>query len=221
VALAKGLYFTSCLTQCVHLSATKILTAGTDAHAVTWPFPETANGLPAESPSAVSELTWHHPAKIHQNSSKVMVSQTLNNGTTLVVSGGDDGSLAFLLVRSASSLQASPTTSYASSPILVNRTHASAVTACALYQRGSQSRLLTSGNDEWVRHWEITLQDTEQKDEKSSLPVTRDALKIRRLGKIKTNVADVSSMVVLNTGDGTDCARVLICGVGMEVIRVD
>lgn len=197
------------------------MTAGTDGHAVTWPLPDKTHGLSAESPDTISKLTWNNPAKIHQNSSKVMVSESLDNDTTLVVSGGDDGSLAFLLMRSSPSLTASPTTSYASPPILVNRTHASAVTACALYRRGSHITLFTSGNDEWVRQWEITLQDPDAKGESSSRPVTEDALKIRRLGKIKTSVADVSSMAVLDTGDGTTGARILICGVGMEIIRVE
>lgn len=180
-----------------------------------------ANGLSAESENVISKLAWNHPAKIHQNSSKVMVSQSLDDNITLVVSGGDDGSLAFLLMRSSTSLTTSPTTSYASPPTLVNRTHASAVTACALYRRGSRITLLTSGNDEWVRQWEITVQNPDAKGESSSRPVTEDALKIRRLGKVKTSVADVSSMAVLDTGHGTTCARILICGVGMEVIRVE
>lgn len=221
VPLAKGLYFTSCLTQCIHLSGTTILTAGTDGHAVTWPLPEKAYGLSTESQNVISKLMWNHPAKIHQNSSKVMVSQSLDNDTTLVVSGGDDGSLAFLLMRSSPSLTTSPTTSYASPPILINRTHASAVTACALYRHESHITLLTSGNDEWVRQWEITLQNPDTKGEDSSQPVTEDVMKVRRLGKVKTSVADVSSMSVLDTSDGTEGARILVCGVGMEVIRVE
>ena len=217
MALAKGLYFTSCLTQCVHLSASQVLTAGTDGHAVTWPVPKEEKGSCTGSPDAVSKLIWHHPAKIHQNSSKVIVSQAIDNDTTLVVSGGDDGSLAFLLARSTPS----PATSYAFPPILVSRAHGSAVTACAMYRQGSQFTLLTSGNDEWVRQWEITLLDPDQKGGEDILPGTEDALKIRRLNKIKTNVADVSSMAVLNVDEGTACARILICGVGMEVIRVE
>jgi hypothetical protein len=56
-----------------------------------------------------------------------------------------------------------------------------------------------------------------------------DPLEIRRMKKVKTNVADVSSMTLLLSGadEGeekkeTDGAtRVLICGVGMEVIRLE
>jgi hypothetical protein len=53
-----------------------------------------------------------------------------------------------------------------------------------------------------------------------SLAEPEDALTMQRLAKIKTNVADVSSMAVLNEGDDITDARVLICGVGMEVMRI-
>ncbi|RAR15423.1 brct domain-containing protein [Stemphylium lycopersici] len=216
-ALARGIYFTSCLTQCVNLSPTKILTAGTDGHAVTWPLPEAADDLSAGSASSISELTWHHPAKIHQNSSKVMTTQVLDDDRTLIVSGGDDGSLAFIFARSAPSISTgSPATSYALPPIIVNRAHASAVTACAMYRRGTQLILLTSGNDEWIRLWEITVGDGDKEGGNSDAATVEDALEIRRLYKAKTNVADVSSMAVLEVHGGTSSAEILICGVGME-----
>jgi hypothetical protein len=163
-------------------------------------------------------LTWQHPVRIHQNSSKVMVSHTVDNATTLNVSGGDDGSLAFLLtrhVRAASST--SSTTSYASPPTLASRAHASAVTACTIVVHRSATFLLTSGNDEWVRLWELTLDGADYKSTTGS----EDAIRIRRLQKFKTNVADVSSMAVLDADEDTVAARVLVCGVGMEVIRIE
>jgi hypothetical protein len=60
--------------------------------------------------------------------------------------------------------------------------------------------------------------DKEVGHEASAEP--EDALAIQRLNKIKTNVADVSSMAVLDKSDDATYARVLICGVGMEVIRI-
>lgn len=48
-----------------------------------------------------------------------------------------------------------------------------------------------------------------------------DPLKIVRLKKIKTNVADVSSMAILGINQTDAVARVLICGVGMEVLRIE
>lgn len=59
-----------------------------------------------------------------------------------------------------------------------------------------------------------------------------DPLEVRRVKKVKTNVADVSSMSLLGpggaqgaeAGEGKEVegqTRVLICGVGMEVIRLE
>lgn len=209
--LGRGTYFTSCLTQCIFLSPSKILTAGTDGHAVVWPKPSEMNQLNTES------LSWQHPVRIHQNSSKSMVSHSLRHDLTLIVSGGDDGSLAFVLARTAAAISSTePASSYASSPMLVNRTHASAVTACAIIVHDSRILILTSGNDEWVRLWEVEVCDVHQ--DKTG---EQHHLNLRRHKKIKSSVADVSSMAVLRTGNDDLCARVLLCGVGMEVITVD
>jgi len=212
--LAKGLYFTSCLTQCIFLSETRILTAGTDGHAVIWHLPSTTD--PAVG------LTWQHPARIHQNSSKVMIFHPVSPETTLIVSCGDDGSLGLILARSTP-MHAStkPATSYAFPPMLVNRAHASAVTSGVIVTYGSRIFLLTSGNDEWLRLWEIVLQERGLEVTIANAEEPEDALQIQRLSKVKTNVADVSSMAVLDRNDQMGLARILICGVGMEVMRVE
>jgi hypothetical protein len=54
-----------------------------------------------------------------------------------------------------------------------------------------------------------------------STTTSEDALSIQRLQKVKTNVADVSSMAMLDTDEDADDARLLVCGVGMEVIRIE
>ncbi|KAG9187629.1 hypothetical protein G6011_05500 [Alternaria panax] len=219
--LAKGLYFTSCLTQCMFLSTTKILTAGTDGHAVVWPLATETEELLGELPGSALQLAWHHPARIHQNSSKAMTCHPVDADTWLVVSGGDDGSLACILARSASSHSpASPATSYVSPPILVSRAHGSAVTSCSLLGHKSRILLVTSGNDEWIRLWEMVIRKTDDEVGAGTSKEPEDALRIQRLDKIKTNVADVSSMAVLDGGDDVRDARVLICGVGMEVVRI-
>lgn len=138
----------------------------------------------------------------------------MDEGQILVVSGGDDGSLAFLLANS-STTDAGMETSYAYPPIIVTRTHASAVTACAILTSCSRIFILTSGNDEWVRLWEIIPHLSTTAMDPSN------PLEIKRLQKIKTNVADVSSMAVFRETDDGKASRVLLCGVGMEVIRVE
>jgi WD40 repeat protein len=216
-ALARGVYFTSCLTQCMFLSPEKILTAGTDGHAVVWPL-STDVFSPSET---AAKLSWQDPVRIHQNSAKTMVSQALDSQKTLVVSGGDDGSLAFLLA-SNSLPSTTPSASYASQPTLVNRAHGSAITACAVLKRGSSVFVVTSGNDEWVRLWEaIPNNASNATDSTLDGTVGGDKLEIKRLAKVKTSVADVSSIAVLDRGDEGSAARVLVCGVGMEVLRLE
>ncbi|KAF3004086.1 hypothetical protein E8E13_003324 [Curvularia kusanoi] len=201
---AKGVYFTSCLTQCTFISTEMLLTAGTDGHAVVWPY----------STCGTSEvLKWRDPKKLHQNASKTMASHATGHGTTLIVSGGDDGALAFLVTQSkTASFSSRSTGSYVLAPVLVSRAHGSAVTACAVISIGCEIYVLTSGNDEWIRLWGVQLNEEKETGTESLLTITR-------LSKMKTSVADVSSMAVVSTS--TDTARVLLCGVGMEVIRLD
>jgi WD40 repeat protein len=208
--LAKGAYFTSCLTQCVFLSPSSIFTAGTDGHAVLWPLQEAIQ----DEAFSTQSLTWHSPARIHQNTSKAISTHSLDNGSTLLVSGGDDGSLAFLL---ASQMEES----YTHSPIVVVRAHASAITACTiLWQQQDHICVLTSGNDQWVRLWDVKLTS-------SAVPTTKkpdgslDPLTIKRATRIKTNVADVSSMAIIETDPTRTRAKVMICGVGMDVLRLE
>ncbi|KAF2476463.1 WD40 repeat-like protein [Lindgomyces ingoldianus] len=204
--LAKGVYFTSCLTQCIFLSSTSIMTAGTDGHAVLWPLPSSILRPHTSDPQPPQPLAWKDPAKIHQNTSKALASASLGQNTTLVVSGGDDCSLSFLLT-SPSSTDLDYT--YNHPPIIVLRAHASAVTACAILQHHKQFFVVTCGNDQCVRLWEVV----------PNPPQAGDALEIKRIQKITTSVADVSSMDVLWQEGGE--ARVLICGVGVEIIRID
>ncbi|KAF2030325.1 WD domain-containing protein [Setomelanomma holmii] len=199
--LAKGTYFTSCLTQCMFLNAEVLLTAGTDGHVVVWPR------------SSTDVLTWQQPVQVHQSSSKAMSSCHAKGSTRLVVSGGDDGSLAVLLLSQMWS-SSSPHSLHVNPPVLLSRAHASAITACAMLTRKSPHFVLTSGNDQWVRLWKVWIIE---EDGRTKLGENR--VRVSRVSKIKTNVADVSSMAVLDEEELQ--ARVLICGVGVQIIRID
>lgn len=135
----------------------------------------------------------------------------------MIVSGGDDGSIAFF--RTSSSGYKSGGVKWKSKPIIVVRAHASAVTACAVIERGKGIFVITSGNDQWVRLWEVIPKDLHggiepEKNEDS------DWIEIKRLRRTKTSVADVSSMAILSSA-AEKTSRVLICGVGMEVITIN
>lgn len=168
-------------------------------------------------------MEWQDPTRIHQSSSKAMDTLAFDTTSRLVVSGGDDGSLAILLTRCAWSPSSSDSV-YAAAPVLVNRCHASAVTACVILRHNDRILITTSGNDQWIRLWEVDVtSDNNEEDTITSATAKygKRSVNVQRAGKIKTNVADVSSIAVLEAGDAGSDARVLICGVGMEVVRVE
>lgn len=203
------------------LSREKVLTAGTDGHIVIWPLMAETERSRGKSTGSNDHLTWHHPARIHQSSSKAMTSRAISADTWLIVSGGDDGSLACVLAQSTSlPSSTSPTTTHVPPPILVSRAHGSAVTSCALFGHKSHIFLVTSGNDEWIRLWRIVLRKANSEAGAETAAQHEGALTVQRINRIKTNVADASSMAVLDEGNGGGDARVLVCGVGMEVIRI-
>jgi WD40 repeat protein len=146
----------------------------------------------------------------------------LDTTSKLIVSGGDDGSLAILLTRCAWSPTSSDSV-YAAAPVLVNRCHASAITACIVLRQNDRIFVMTSGNDQWIRLWEVDITSYNEEDTITSTATRhgKRSINVQRVGKIKTNVADVSSIAVLEAGEVGSDARVLICGVGMEVVRVE
>jgi WD40 repeat protein len=148
-----------------------------------------------------------------------MASHQLSEDLLLIASGGDDGSLALLLASTTASQSSSALASpYTSPATVVGRAHSSAVTACVIAMYRHQTYILTSGNDEWIRLWKVVVQDTIKKTTDAITTGVENQLKVLRVTKLKTNVADVSSMAVLDVDE--DSVRVLICGVGMEVIRI-
>jgi WD40 repeat protein len=223
--LSTGTYTTSSLTQCTFLSSKTVLTTGTDGHAIFWPLPSISMA------QSSSKLPYTSLTRIHQSSSKVLTSLILPTSTTLLISGGDDGSLSFLL--SALTEQQEPIVYVENQhtpvhpPTVLVRAHASAITACVAFLHQSRVFVVTSGNDQWVRVWEVVYNSAAGGGEEE-----KDSLEVRRVRKVKTNVADVSSMALLGSagigeaegGEGSESGgstRVLICGVGMEVIRLE
>jgi len=145
-----------------------------------------------------------------------MASHQHDAWTKLIVSGGDDGSIAIMLLSTTSL-----TAAYTAAPVLLNRTHASAVTACAITKHKERTFIATSGNDQWVRLWEVSICEVGSDIRTPAGGAYEKSISdVHRLGKIKTNVADVSSIAVLEAHEDAEAARVLVCGVGMEVIRL-
>lgn len=203
------------------LSPESVLTAGTDGYTTVWPVTPKVISSAAESTNLLPTLSWEQPMRIHQSSSKTMVAlQNDDFVGKLVVSGGDDGSLAVLAMGQAWS-SPSPGNAYATSPVVRNRAHASAITACATLGDKFRGLIVTAGNDGWVRLWEVCVRSEGDIPYGPFTKFGDSIVSFEPIGKIKTGVADVSSMAVLDAKESEPEARVLICGVGMEIVRIE
>ena len=195
--VAGGNYLTSCLTQCHHLSADEtLITASTDGHLVSW----------KQGP-----LRWHARHQVHQNSILSLLSHRLSSGRHLLISGGDDNALGLTL--SAATSNTYPLLPSSFSTLLVPNAHAAAITALVIIKyevQDSKGTLwLVSGSiDQRIKLWKIN-----SDNDKEGV----DALEIELVRNVHTAVADVASLELV----GGDKDKVLVCGVGMDIWRVD
>lgn len=145
---------------------------------------------------------------------------------SLVIAGGDDNSLSLTRFRVAPPSSESDTSKTSVMATLrIPKAHASTVTAIAILPPSSPSdemtpeskrsrhvhqfTLLSSGNDQRLKVWEVRL---------DIWKAGVEGIEVRRIANEPTSVADVSDMDVF-VDEGT--RRVIVCGVGMEVWTVD
>ncbi|KAL9054373.1 MAG: hypothetical protein Q9162_004175 [Coniocarpon cinnabarinum] len=151
--------------------------------------------------------------RTHQNAIKCLlnIELLLASRARLFVTAGDDNSIAFTILAPDKMRV-----------LRIPRAHAASVTTLALIDgpimiqnggdRGSAHvRVASSGNDMHVKVWDvfIPLTDGDYGDE---------YVEVKKAGKVRTQIADVGDMAVIGEVDGW--RRVLIVGVGMEVILV-
>lgn len=212
ILLATGDYLTSCLTQCLHLypasphpkNAISLMTGSTDGHIALWNHSEAI-----EQPWGSLQWTTRH--KIHQNAILALVSCNLPDKPLLLITGGDDNAIGITRVPEGGNGGASWRT------LLVSRAHAAAVTAlCVVKVEDSPSRdlrsrlwLVSASIDQRIKLWSIDVNR-----EKDGI----DGVDVMLIKNVFTSVADVSSMESMRVGDGNG---VLVCGVGMDVWKID
>ncbi|GAB7332383.1 hypothetical protein MBLNU13_g04200t1 [Cladosporium sp. NU13] len=191
-----GDYLTACLTDVRYLyhphdqpaKHVQQLTTAMDGHVAIWQCPEEKT------------LTWLHRHKVHQNAIMDWTTSTLSDGSTLLLTAGDDSGLGLSRVDSENEI----------STLLVPRAHAAAVTALALYEYGHDCfYVLSAGIDQRIKLWDVRVDVI--------LPGV-ESFQVRKVQSVFTAVADVSSMVLLQLEDGS--TGVLVCGVGMDVWRL-
>lgn len=227
VLLCCGTYTTYCLAQVTYSSSEDnicVCTASTDGHLAFWLLPFKADNdiLPGDVPHLIStspaSSSLLHPTtipcsqriQVHQNSIKSMVTITFSESETSIMTGGDDGAIAF--TRLHPPLEESPL----HSTLLVPKAHASAVTAVTHLGElevgvGHQlrHRFASVGNDQRLKTWVVSI----------NLDITGpEGISVAKESNVSTSVADASSLDVEVDRDGQ--RRLYVAGIGMETWRV-
>ncbi|SMR51879.1 unnamed protein product [Zymoseptoria tritici ST99CH_3D1] len=233
--LSQGSYLTSCLTQVLspppasgavpsngdHNPA-PLITASTDGYLAIWSAPASTDAL--LSTPAESEFKWHQRHKAHQNSILSLTALPLPDGTTLLLSTGDDNALGI------TRLQISDTGSRSEAglrTLLVPNAHAAAITGLVVLSHKSvlsestsmhspakeELVICTTSLDQRLKLWRVKVDISKE---------GVDGVDVRFVGSRFSAVADCAGVEGLRAGskkDG-DVDGVLVFGVGMEIWRV-
>jgi WD40 repeat protein len=193
----EGDYLTACLTDVMFVNSAQdqssdhhqLLTTAMDGHVAMWQYPKD------------KKLTWLQRRKIHQNAILDSTPSAISDGSTLLLTAGDDNGLGLSRIDANNGI----------STLLIPRAHAAAVTALAVFKYGDDCfYVLSASIDQRVKLWDLRIDVT--------LPGV-EGLQVRKVQNVFTSVADVSSMALLQLEDGS--RGVLVCGVGMDVWRLE
>jgi WD40 repeat protein len=189
--LASGDYLTACLTHTIWIdnSGFEFLTASTDGHIASWKIDQVEK-----------KVLWRDRHKGHQNAIHAVATRKLADGSTILVSGGDDNAIA--ITRACDRRPAKT--------LVVPRAHAAAVTGLTvLAVKGHTYWLVSASIDQRVKVWQV------------EIDVHRDGVEgveLKLLQDVFTAVADVASLDLCALEDGG--MGVLVSGVGMDVWRL-
>ncbi|KAE9977637.1 hypothetical protein Vi05172_g5537 [Venturia inaequalis] len=209
-----GRYTSACPTQVSYLNQEDrpvIMTAATDGHLAFWKESST-NDSDNDGPK---ELACLGTRALHQSAIKSLSTWSLNNDTSLIVTGGDDNGLGISLITVTESNEVQ------CERLIIPRAHAAAVTATDILTcvpsdtKPSCFQILvaTASNDQRIKLWRIIIDLGKEGGE---------GIDVKRVANGYTSVADVSSMA-LHPADSDSvqlATRILICGVGMELWNV-
>jgi hypothetical protein len=153
--------------------------------------------------------------KVHQNSIKSISTRYLTNGTSLVLTSGDDNALGLTLVT---------VVHYAPRPfvssLIIPDAHAAAIASAKILWlcqiQGTESkfegRILSAGNDQRIKIWDFVV-------DLSKAGV--NGVEVRKRANRYSAVADVSDVGIFPArNDEKEKSKILISGVGMEVWNI-
>lgn len=232
---------TNCLTQAhfwMKSSSVSLITAATDGYFTLWsldtvlePFYTiTSSSLIAKqtlksSTISPEKITCESRYQVHSNSIKSMELIPLSDTAAVIVAGADDNALSVSLLRTTF---LEPGASASVATVSIQDAHAASVTTVKVLrqQRSSQNpetstiTVVSSGNDHRVKIWSITVDPDQHGTE---------GIKVELLLDRYSSVADISSLGLIH-GSGRDQTltaespssetRLLVCGVGMELLGV-
>lgn len=223
----------NCLTQAQFVQKDffmGLITASTDGHFTFWnlspvlqPFYTiTASTLslkqPFESTITPTNISCESRYQIHSNSIKSLEIVPISETTSLVAAGGDDNALTLSLLYT--SLTNTTDEAIHVHTVSIPDAHTASVTTVKVISLRKSAdgnttvdlTIASSGNDHRVKIWSVKL-DTAKEGV--------DAISVRNVVNHYSPVADIAALdVVRGDIDEGEGVKLLVCGVGMEMVRV-
>ncbi|RAO69070.1 uncharacterized protein BHQ10_005082 [Talaromyces amestolkiae] len=214
--LGRGTYSTNCLTE-VHFmvreSKVFLVTGATDGYIAVWPVdwitPKESGRFSVNMTSDVQPLKWELHHAVHTSSIKTLEHEEILPGYQMLLSGGDDNSLAVTLVKLDDVRVVSS--------VCVANAHASAITAVKILSCRTDTattiEVASSGNDQRVKLWSVVV-DLEN----TRSQVLRISLQTDRYSPV-ADIAAMDDMEIIDTA-GTTRRVLVLGGVGMEILTI-
>ena len=178
----EAIYSTCCITQCKILGGKYLLTASTDGYLVLW---------------RLDDLSQISKQRVHQSSIKCLEVREWHEAIQMVVTGGDDGALAFGLLDLCAS--------HWLKRLVVPKAHASAINGLIFLGTRSQFEVVSVSNDQRVKKWDVAVV-------REGVVGSFDIV-VKRSGNHASSVADAGCVQAFVQDD---MYNIVVAGVGLE-----
>ncbi|THC94449.1 hypothetical protein EYZ11_006086 [Aspergillus tanneri] len=228
--LAKGTYTSNCLTQvqfALRDSSLVLITASTDGYLTLWNLTPIINTFFSIAPydltlrlkqpieamtTSPEDISCENRYQIHSNSIKSLEMVHVSQAASLIIAGGDDNALTLsLLNTNFTYAEASDRACTVSIP----DAHAACVTTVKVLKKHAspdgttQITVASSGNDHQIKIWRVDVDANKDGFE---------AIQVRNVVDSYSSVADISTVDIIR--DTTGETKLLVCGVGMEILSL-